>query len=122
MLERFPRFFKNSGTVGSIQLLVFAVLLFFAMKRDFGSGVWVITLPVFIGSLFITYPFRDWLIENYPTVHKVMNGIAITGLIIYFFFRPEEETNLIRIVFCFFIGTYIGTFFWILSDENVQRI
>jgi len=122
MIDRFPRFFRNSGTFGTIQIIVLAILLFFAIKRDTGSGLWVATVPLFVGSLSIGYPVRHWLIEHFNTVKTVMSIVAVSGIVIYFFFKPEKETSFIRITFCFLIGTYMGVYFWMLSDEDVQRI
>lgn len=123
-MNRASNFFANAGVQGAISTCIVGVIVMFGMARDFRTGDWVITAPLLIATFGLPYLVRNFLIDNFSIVRLLMNGLAMAGLAAFVFLPkpigPEPLWMRVTILGC--LGTYMGCYFWMLSDDNVGMV
>ena len=80
-MNRFSRFAHNAGTIATIQTVVVLVILFFGLTKDFGTGLWVYTLPALAVVALFGYAIRRFLVDHMQVVRWVMNITLVVALI-----------------------------------------
>ena len=122
-MDRIKRFFGNSGIAAVVQCVIIGVVIFFAMRKDVGSGLWVTTLPVLVISFFACYPLRSWLVDHFGIVRILMNSAVLVAVVMLAVVRNVKgpESIALRIGLSIFIGLYMGLYFWLMSDERITR-
>jgi len=121
-MNRIQRFFLNAGIAGIIQVLLVGIVLYFALRKDVGTGLWVLTIPSLIVSFAFGYMFRRQLVLHFRVTKIAMNVVAACALILLVVLgRPESEPPALRVMLCCFIGLYVGLYFWLLSDPLIGR-
>ena len=122
-MNRLTRFFSNTGAIAIAQCAIVGIILFFAMRKDVASGLWIITLPVLLVSFFAGYPVRNWLVDHLRLTRILMNSVAVAGMICVVVLRrlKGEEPVAVRIALAAFIGLYMGLYFWLMSDQRITR-
>lgn len=122
-MARLQYFFLNAGIANCIRLALLAVILLFALQADFQSGLWVMSLPAFAIGLTIPFFSREAILRQFSIVRAVMNIVAFGGIIFAAFLRKGHgfEPAWLRILLAFVIAFYISAYFWILSDEQIEK-
>ena len=123
-MQRLKRFVHNAGILGTAQTLAVCVLLCIVMWADAMTGRWIVTVPILLTALVAAYAIRDFLVENFIRVRRVMNVLVVVGIGAYFLSRgqpvPQSFWLSAALFGCF--GLYIGCYFWLLSDPRLARI
>jgi hypothetical protein len=121
-MERFKRFVSNAGAYGCLSTGVVAVIVLFGIARDCRTGDWVVTAPLLLCAFGLPYGVRGFLIDNLSVVRVVMNAFVVCGIAMAVLMpRPVGPEPLwLRVAILGFLGTYIGCYFWMLSDERVR--
>ena len=123
-MNRFTRFANNAGAQGCLFSVIVAVIVSFGLKRDFRMGHWVVTVPILLGSLGLTYLIRSFLVENISVMRIVMNTVAVLGIATVVFLPKiaGPEPLWVRATIVCLLGTYMGCYFWMLSDDRIGTI
>jgi hypothetical protein len=121
-MKRVQRFIANAGAAGFARSLVVLIIIYFAMRKDFATGLWHFTFPCLILCFFLSFPFRHQLVLRFQVTRIALNVIAVIGFVILLFTgRHVSEPAYLRILLSLFIGLYMGIYFWLLSDPMVSR-
>ena len=120
-MDRFTRFARNAGVQGCLFSGIVAAIVVFALIRDFRTGHWVVTVPLLLGTLALTYTIRGILVENISVMRVVMNIIAVLGIaaVVLLPKMAGPEPLWVRALIVGFLGTYMGCYFWMLSDDRI---
>lgn len=123
-MKRLRRFWRNSDIRGSgaIRWVLLLVGLGFGTVHAVRSGSWVYLLPVLAATLLVTYLIRDWLVEHVAVVRAVMNAVLIVAVIVAMIPGAAEasESPWLEALIFGSLGTYLGCYFWLLSDERIE--
>lgn len=121
-MNRTARFFRNNGVVAAIQCAIVGIIVFYSIRKDIASGLWVITLPLVLAGFLAGYPIRNWLVDNVKLTRILMNSVAIGAVIILVLVGKleGEEPAALRIGLSAGIGLYMGLYFWLMSDERIS--
>ncbi len=120
-MSRLKRFFRNAGALGIVQVLVLAFVLFFCLRRDYLAGTLFFTLTAMVGGFCVPYGFRHVLIRHAKVIARLMNVVALVGIVYALFLRvePSDESIVLRTGLAAIMSLYMGCYFWLLSDERV---
>jgi hypothetical protein len=123
-MDRLTRFATNAGVQGCLFSGVVAIIVLFGMVRDFRLGHWVVTLPLLLAALSLTYTIRAFLVDNVSIMRVVMNFVAIAGIAAVAFLPKAvgPEPLWLRVMVIGFLGIYMGCYFWMLSDDRITLI
>jgi len=123
-MDRFTRFARNAGVQGCVFTGIVAVIVIFGLIRDFRMGHWIVTVPLLLGTLGLTYAIRAILVENISVMRVVMNIIAVLGIaaVVLLPKMAGPEPLWMRALIIGFLGTYMGCYFWMLSDDRIVVI
>ena len=118
-MDRLKRFYRVSGWRGALFL---AALVFFVGYEVY-IGLWLYTVPVLFAALLVTYLSRDYLVDHAELVRKVSNYAIWVVLIAALLFRSKATPQSLpmNIFLMAFVGLFVGSFFWILSDDRWLR-
>ena len=100
---------------------VIAIIVLFGMVYDLRMGHWVVTLPILVAALGLTYTIRGFLVNNVSTMRDVMNIVAIASIAANLLLPKAvgPEPLWLRAMMIGFLSIYMGCYFWMLSDENI---
>ena len=120
---RLQQFCRNAELANCIKLLILAVIVFFALRKDFQTGLWLTSLPAFAIGLAIPFFAREVILRHFSIVRVVMNIVAFGGIIFAAVMRQGSgfEPAWLRVFLAFVIAFYISAYFWTLSDERISR-
>ncbi len=123
-MARFSRFANNAGVQGCLFSGIVAVIVVFGLIRDFRMGHWIVTVPLLLGALGLTYTIRGILVENISVMRVVMNILAILGIAAVVLLPKMDgpEPLWMRALIIGFLGTYMGCYFWMLSDDRIAVV
>ena len=118
-MDRLKRFYRVSGWRGALFL---AALVFF-IGYEIYIGLWVYTVPVLFAALLVTYLSRNYLVDHAELVRKVSNYAIWVVLIAALLFRSKATPQSLpmNIFLMAFVGLFVGSFSWILSDDRWLR-
>ncbi len=124
-MDRFGRFFKNSTLSEFLRILLALALILVAGARDIRNGTWPLTLP-FLGAAFVAaYAWRNFLVTRMPATGYALNVALFIGLVALFIgrrsFAGGPEPWPMTAAFLAFLGFYLGSFFFLLSDARIVR-
>jgi len=120
-MTRLRRFVVNAGLKGCLLTLLVAVAVGFAIRKDVEMGLWGYTVGVLVCTACVAYLFRDVLVEHFAVTGVVMNVLLLVALLVGIVGRrwlPQDEAWF-RIAAAAFLGTYLGCYFWLMSDERI---
>jgi hypothetical protein len=123
-MGRLTRFIRNAGAQGCVFCAIVAVIVLFGMIRDFRVGHWTVTLPILLATIGLTYTVRSLLVHNISIMRVVMNALAIAGIaaVVLLPKVAGPEPLWMRALMIAFLGTYMGCYFWMLSDDRIAVI
>ena len=123
-MQRLKRFVHNAGILGTTQTLAVCVLLCIVLWADAMTGRWIVTAPILLAALIAAYAIRNFLVENFIRVRRVMNLLVVVAISAYFLSRgqPVPQTFWLNATLSGCLGLYIGCYFWLLSDPRLARI
>jgi hypothetical protein len=121
-MNRFSQFIKNAGGRNSLRFLGVLVILCFAASKDFNTGLATTTLPIIFAGILVPYFTRDYLVSNIEVISKVMNILVVVAIVLLVIFGrfKEGEPDYVRVLLAFAFSSYIGVYFWMLSDGRVE--
>jgi hypothetical protein len=114
---------RIAGLGNMIRALLCLVIFFFALRKDARLGIATITVPVFALGVSAPYMIRDRLISMFPLSAKLLNGLLliIAVLALMFSRKGQLDPTWFRITLAALISIYLGCYFWIFSDERLQK-
>jgi hypothetical protein len=123
-MDRLTRFIRNAGPQGCVFSGIVAVIVLFGMIRDFRVGHWTVTLPILLATIGLTYTVRSLLVHNMSIMRVVMDALAIAGIaaVVLLPKVAGPEPLWMRALMIAFLGTYMGCYFWMLSDDRIAVI
>ena len=121
-MTRLQHFSRNAGLANCIKLLLLAALAFFALKKDFETGLWLISVPALAIGLAIPFFAREMILRQFSIVRIVMNLVAAAGIVVAVVMRQKSgfEPDWLRVLLTFVIAFYISAYFWTLSDGRIR--
>lgn len=121
-MTRLQHFSRNAGLANCVKLLLLAALVFFALKKDFETGLWLISVPALAIGLAIPFFVREMILRQFSVVRIVMNLVAAVGIVLAVVMRQKSgvEPDWLRVLLTFVIAFYISAYFWALSDERIR--
>ena len=120
-MGRVHRFVSNAGVQVILQAGLVLLILIIAVWRDLQVGHWKYTVPVLLVSLAASYFFRNAMVANCEIARIVMNAVLVAAIIALLVvgtlcgLRPLW----LRMIVAGFIGLYLGSYFWLLSDARI---
>ena len=123
-MQRLQRFVHNAGILGTAQTLAVCVLLCIVLWADAMTGRWIVTAPILLAALVAAYAIRNFLVENFTWVGRVMNVLVVVAITAYFLSggQPVPRSFWLSAALFGCFGLYIGCYFWLLSDPRLARI
>lgn len=123
-MQRIHRFFGNVGPAGLIQSGVLIFIVGVALTYEFRTGTWIYSVPVLLAVFCAGYLIRDLLVDNLGIVARLMNMLAIAGIVLALLMPRMAGANPLpmRLAILGFIGAYLGCYFWMLSDARVTLL
>ena len=120
-MNRITTFLNNAGAQGILSSGIVSIIVLFGLARDFRTGDWSLTLPVLVATLGLPYIIRNLLVEHFSVMRVVMNGLAMAGIAaVVLLPKPVGPEPLwLRATILGSLGTYMGCYFWMLSDDNI---
>lgn len=120
-MDRFARFVKNAGVTGCVFTGVVLVMVSLSLLADLQTGHLIVTLPLLLAMIGGSYLARGFLLQHLPIVRIAMNCIAVTGFAVFLWMPRFEggEPLWFRALIISILAAYMGSYFWILSDEQV---
>lgn len=118
---RFSRFIQNAGIRGVAFFFIVVIGMFFTLRKDLELGILPLTLFVMGIGGFISYRARSFLVDSLPYTKYALNILLLTGWITLAIFKeslPHDDTWF-RVLLTGGFATYLGCYFWLLSDERV---
>lgn len=122
-MKRLRRFWRNADIRGSgaIRWTLLAVGTGFFCYQAVQTGAWVYSFPLLAAAFLVTYLIRDWLVDHLEVVRAAMNVLLIVAVIASLIpgIRGSDSPWLNALMIGF-LGTYLGCYFWLLSDERIE--
>ena len=81
-MQRIHRFSGNVGPAGLIQSGVLIFIVGVALTYEFRAGTWIYTVPILLATFCAGYLIRDLLVDNLEVTARLMNVLAIAGIVI----------------------------------------
>lgn len=112
-----------AGLGNSIRAILCLVVIFFALRKDIRLGIAYITIPVFLVGITTPYAIRNWLVSIFPTSAKVLNGLLLIAFVLVLVFsrKGQADPTWFRITSVALASVYLGCYFWLFSDERLQK-
>lgn len=122
-MNRLHRFTANAGTRGTLLTGAITVIVFFSLIQDIQQDQWKVTLPLLVAALGGTYAARDFLVRHLAIMRVAMNVVAGAAILGGILLRREAgpEPWWLHAAMQGLLGTYLGGYFWMFSDERVGR-
>ena len=120
-MQRIQTLIRNAGISGVIRLIIVGVCLFWCYKKDLELGILHFTLAISLACFILLYPFRRLLVEHANVSKFLLNGYLIAFVVIGVIFgkwMPNNE-EWFRMLADALIFTYLGGYFWLLSDPDI---
>lgn len=123
-MDRFRQFGRNAGFIGVVQTIAILVLMGLSIGGIPSSAVRIILAGIFIGGLLIGFAVRNLLVDRPSVTGFWMNLIAFSliGLSILYRNGLIPAFNYAPLIFIALTGSYLGCYFWFLSDSRVEII
>jgi phosphoglycerol transferase MdoB-like AlkP superfamily enzyme len=120
-MNRLRRFYKNAGSMNIAKTSVFLLILFFALKKDYTTGLWIYTVPLVILGVLFPFIFRDKIVQHFDKSYKYLNYFAYGAIALAIISGKSggSETGSLRMVLAFVFSTYISAYYWLLSDLRI---
>jgi hypothetical protein len=120
-VTRLRHFIENTGIWGGIKLLLIVVVVILIISQDAAASTRLYTVPALIVSVLLTYAIRDLLVRNAHTVVRILNILIFVGLAGSFLAARSRfaDTWWMSTLVVAFVGAYMGTEFWLLSDPRI---
>jgi hypothetical protein len=121
-MKRLLHFLDNAGGRGCVLTLLVLASLGIVLRRDFAEGTWPWLLLPVLACFGIPYLFRDLLVAYAQKVQigmKIALMAAVTAAVLIPRWDGREPMEF-RVIFAVFLGSYLGCYFWLLSDSRVR--
>jgi len=120
-VTRVRRFIENAGIWGGIRLVIILAAVVLIITQDAASSTRLYTVPAFVIAFATTYAVRNLLVRNVRTVARILNILIFFALAGSFLARESQfaDTWWMNVLVVAFVGAYMGTEFWLLSDSRV---
>lgn len=121
-MTRLRHYIENTGTWGGIKLALMVLALGLIMVDEVSSGTWIVTLPVLVVAVAVTYLARNWLVNRARAVARVMDTLVLVAMVAAVIFRGTElyDSRWLVTLVVAFVGLYLGASFWLLSDPRIE--
>lgn len=125
--ERLKHFRDNAGLGGLLRAALIALVVVAAG----GGGIYFGRFDLAIGAVYglgVPYFFRRVLVEYVEVAAKWMRwwGYSIVGGTMVIGWLNDQEPRLLEsplaAVMLAYVGAYIATYFWVLSDRGVVQL
>jgi hypothetical protein len=123
-MQRIHRFIENTGAAVLVHTCIFLLLIGWALLGSAVRGTFWLMFVLLVVPFAAVYPCRTWLVLHYRSVRLILHGVVVIGVLIGLLslwnFTPQ--TLWFDAVLATMIGTYLGCFFWMLSDPLMMRL
>ncbi len=126
VIDRFVRFARNAGFRGTARtLLVLAAFAVLLAREGTGGNRATLAAAAVIGVV-LAYLGRELLLKSVRTTAIAMNAVLLLALVAAFagnrLLQMKEQPVALGLVVAAFLGLYLGSYFWLLSDPRVERV
>ena len=122
-MERIRRFAFNAGVFGTIRVVVVSVAVVGLFACAVHWGATLIIIPGMCIALIVPFCIRHYLVEHVNLTRRAMNIFAIAAIAALTLFRQQYgvEDFWLRFPTTILAATYVGCYFWLLSDPLIVR-
>lgn len=120
-MRRLKRYVVNAGVVGTLATLLMTVGVVFCIRKDVGTGLWVWTVPAFMGPALLIYFLRGVLVAHMEVAGPIIHYTAVVAAAGFALSRPflPSDEAWFRISVAAFLGVFMGCYFWMTSDPRI---